>query len=190
VLGASGGLGRIAVQILKGWRCHVTGVCSSAAIDQLGNQLPVDRLFAYDTNADQLNQLRNEFDVILDYRPAGAFPELACLHALRSTFGSCYVTASSPVLRHLDQDGMVLGSVRVAFDLIGLHLSAAQTGRQVRWAFYRPDRNALAQIAKLVDKQVLQAPIDHVVDFEDVPNAYQTAASGHSRGRIVIRHQT
>lgn len=191
VVGASGGLGQIAVQILKGWRCYVTAVCSASAIEQLSmNRLPADRLFAYDTEQLELNQLRNEFDAILDYRPADSQPTLVYAQSLKANFSSFYVTASSPVLRHLDRDGWILGSACIALDLAGLHVKAAQSGRHVRWAFYHPNRCGLNELARLVDEDIVQAPLDRMFDFDQVPQAYEAMASGHSRGRIVIRHKS
>ena len=109
ILGASGGLGMIAAQILKSWNCHVTAVCSSAAIQQLEERCPVDRCLAYDRDDDQLNQLRSDFNCILDFRPINSKPKHVYLDSLKANCASCYVTATTPVLDRFDKNGLLLG---------------------------------------------------------------------------------
>ena len=55
VLGGSGGVGTLAIQLLKAWGAYVTTTCSSQATSWLNEKTEVDDCIDYKTN--QLDSL-------------------------------------------------------------------------------------------------------------------------------------
>uniref|UniRef100_H2Z233 Alcohol dehydrogenase-like C-terminal domain-containing protein n=1 Tax=Ciona savignyi TaxID=51511 RepID=H2Z233_CIOSA len=57
-----------------------------------------------------------------------------------------------------------------------------------RWAYYKPDRRGLLEIARLVDSGVIQPVLqtNGVYDFNDVPKAFKALSKGSARGKSVI----
>jgi NADPH:quinone reductase-like Zn-dependent oxidoreductase len=169
VVGASGGVGCLAVQIAASMGAVVTAVCSAANADWLrglGAHHVVDYAKTDFTQADE------RYDVILDMIGDRTIPE--CRRAL--TPGGTYISGAGkggdwfgPMPRVF---GMMLRSIGASHRLVPLAARATAA-----------DLDALRL---LVDAGTLRPVIDKRFTFDAVPDAYRAQAAGHARGRIVV----
>ncbi|XP_037083533.1 reticulon-4-interacting protein 1 homolog, mitochondrial-like [Pollicipes pollicipes] len=184
VLGASGGVGSLAVQLLKAWGCEVTATCAADAVP-LVESLGADVVLDYTSpRADEHLALMQGYDLILDC--SGQSSE-GRLPLLKPWTYSKYVTLSPPLLRNVDEGGLLAGSLRNAAQLVQSNIASHSRGSSFRWAFFMPNGCALRQIRDLVDDGKIRPVVQHEVPFEAVPSAFSQVAAGHNRGKTVIR---
>lgn len=160
VVGASGGVGHLAVQIAKAMGAHVTGVCSernTALVRRLGAQATVDY-----TKANAYEGLP-PFDLILDC--VGSAPA-AFLDKLvpRGVFAAC---VPGPAV-----------FARRALNLL--------SSRQVLPVMMRPNASDLAVLDGLFEKKKLEVVIDSRYPAEQLGQAWKRSASGRTAGKIVV----
>ncbi|XP_021084708.1 reticulon-4-interacting protein 1, mitochondrial isoform X2 [Mesocricetus auratus] len=110
ILGASGGVGTFAIQIMKAWGAHVTAVCSQDA-GALVKKLGADEVVDYTSGSveEQLKSLKL-FDFILDN--VGGSTETWALNFLKKWSGATYVTLVTPFLLNMDQLGIADGMLQ------------------------------------------------------------------------------
>ncbi|XP_077486895.1 NAD(P)H oxidoreductase RTN4IP1, mitochondrial-like [Amblyomma americanum] len=185
VLGASGGVGTFAVQLLKAWNGIVTATCSTGAAE-LVSKLGTDNVIDY-TAPDYEAQLLQgpRFDFILDCvgTHQGSLSPTKLLHRGRL---STYVTVVSPVLRNTDDFGLVPGAALSACQALQLTAKELLDGRSARWAFFCTNADALKEMAELVDLGKVTPVVSSPYPFMEIPKAYHKMKEGHARGKIVI----
>ncbi|XP_076408479.1 NAD(P)H oxidoreductase RTN4IP1, mitochondrial isoform X1 [Peromyscus maniculatus bairdii] len=110
ILGASGGVGTFAIQIMKAWGAHVTAVCSQDA-SELVRKLGADEVIDYTLGSveEQLKSFKL-FDFILDN--VGGSTETWALNFLKKWSGATYVTLVTPFLLNMDQLGIADGMLQ------------------------------------------------------------------------------
>uniref|UniRef100_G3MKU1 Enoyl reductase (ER) domain-containing protein n=1 Tax=Amblyomma maculatum TaxID=34609 RepID=G3MKU1_AMBMU len=184
VLGASGGVGTFAVQLLKAWNGIVTATCSTGAAE-LVSKLGADNVIDYmapDYEAQLLQGPR--YDFILDC--VGAHQGMSPTKLLHRGRLSTYVTVVSPVLRNTDDLGLVSGTALSAFQALQLTAKELLDGRSARWAFFCTNADALKDMAELVDLGKITPVVSSPFAFTEIPEAYRKMKEGHARGKIVI----
>uniref|UniRef100_A0A131Z0N4 Zinc binding oxidoreductase n=1 Tax=Rhipicephalus appendiculatus TaxID=34631 RepID=A0A131Z0N4_RHIAP len=184
VLGASGGVGSFAVQLLRAWNGSVTATCSTGAaemVSKLGADTVVDYT-APDFEAQLLHGPR--FDFILDC--VGTHQGLSPTKLLHKGRLSTYVTVVSPVLRNTDNMGIFSGMALSAYQALQVTVKELADGRSARWAFFCPNANALKEISELVDLGKVTPIVSSTFPFLEVPAAYHKMKEGHARGKIMI----
>lgn len=184
VLGASGGVGTFAVQLLKAWDGLVTATCSTSAVEMVSN-LGADNVVDYtapDFEAQLLNGPR--FDFILDC--VGSHQGLSPTKLLHRGRLSTYVTVVSPVLRNTDEMGLLSGMALSACQAVQLTVKELADGRSARWAFFCTNADALREIAALVDLGKVTPVVSTTYPFVETLMAYHKIKEGHARGKIVI----
>lgn len=181
VLGASGGVGSLAVQMLQAEGVEVVATCSTDAVATLHN-LGDAKVVDY-TSEDSNSLLIGEspYDIILDC--AGKGSEYA--NELPWRFGS-YITFKSPLLKNFDSDGLIAGGFKNARDLIASNVSAAQGKGLVKWGYFMPAQNGIQHLKKLAENRKLLPIIDSTFSFDSLPEAYKKVQEGHLRGKVVI----
>lgn len=181
VLGAAGGVGNMAVQILQAEGVEVVATCGSDAVPLIQN-LGVTKVVDY-TADDSDSSLVNEspFDIILDC--AGKGSEYAA--TLPWTFGS-YITFKSPLLKNFDSYGLMAGGLRNAKDLLTSNISTMSGNGSVKWGYFMPAQNGIQYLKGLAEKQKLLPIIDSTFSYEALPEAYQKVQNGHLRGKVVV----
>lgn len=198
ILGASGGVGSMAVQMCRAENCHVIGTGSTDA-EQMVRGLGADQFIDY-TREDYEQQLSalGTIDLILDC--AGRGTEYSKAHQWQ--FNS-YVTFSSPVLRNVDSDGIIGGGLKSVTEIVRANckIMAQGEGRRsatsssssagaslgaVKWAYFVAHPQGMKYIRKLADKGQLRPVISHRVPFRTLPDAFQLMAQGHVRGKIAV----
>lgn len=161
IIGASGGVGTLAVQIAKQMKMHVTGVCSTRNLDFV-RALGADALIDY-TKGDY-RKTAGEFDIVFDVTSYET--PLTCKALLGrkghfiSTGGQGMSMLATPLYRVLGKkaDTVVVES-------------------------YRQDLDTLAD---MVEQGMLKPIIDSVFPLEDSEAAYERNRSGRCRGKVVI----
>jgi|ERR1712137_55258 len=184
VLGASGGVGSIAVQLLKSWGSSVVATCSSDAVPLLEN-LGCDFVIDY-TSADSEVMLEGlgGFDVVLDCTGRS---EGFNLNLLKSWANAKYVTLSPPTLNNFDNNGLLGGILKTGMDLMSNNTSALMEGKTMRWGFFMPNPCALKKMSSLANDSKLKGVIDSTYSYECLPDAYAKLKAGHARGKVIIQ---
>ncbi|XP_035420724.1 reticulon-4-interacting protein 1, mitochondrial isoform X2 [Cygnus atratus] len=184
ILGASGGVGTFAVQLVKAWGAHVTAVCSHDA-SALMKKLGADDVIDYKSGnlEEQLKPLPL-FDFILDN--VGGSTEKWALNLLKKWSGATYVTLVTPFLINMDKLGVADGMLQTGVTIGSKTVKHLLKGVHYRWAFFMPSGPSLDEIAELVDSGKIQPVIDQVFPFSEVPKAFLKLEEGHARGKTVI----
>ncbi|XP_007523985.1 reticulon-4-interacting protein 1, mitochondrial isoform X1 [Erinaceus europaeus] len=184
ILGASGGVGTFAIQVMKAWNAHVTAVCSqdaSALVKKLGADAVID--YRSGNVEEQLKSLKS-FDFILDN--VGGSTETWALKSLKKWSGATYVTLVTPFLLNMDQLGIADGMLQTGVTVGSKTLKHFWQGVHYRWAFFMASGPYLDDIAKLVDEGKIQPVIEKTFPFSKVPEAFLKVERGHARGKTVI----
>ncbi|XP_036621823.1 reticulon-4-interacting protein 1, mitochondrial [Trichosurus vulpecula] len=184
ILGASGGIGTFATQLLKAWGAHVTAVCSGDAAD-LVKKLGADDVIDYRSGnvEEQLKSLKL-FDFVLDN--VGGGTEDWAPKYLKKWSGATYVTLVTPFLLNIDQLGIADGMVQTGFTMGSKALKHLCQGVHYRWAFFVPSGVYLDDIAELVEAGKVQPVIEQTFPFSQVPQAFLKTEGGHARGKTVV----
>lgn len=181
VLGAAGGVGNLAIQMLLAEGVEVVATCGTDAVSLVQN-LGISKVVDY-TAADSETMLVGEspYDIILDC--AGKGSEYAS--ALPWTFGS-YITFKSPLLKNFDEHGLISGGFINAKNLITSNLSALSGNGTVKWGYFVPAQHGIQYLKKLVEKEKLLPIIDSTYPYCALPQAYKRVQEGHLRGKVVV----
>ncbi|XP_069866281.1 reticulon-4-interacting protein 1, mitochondrial [Dipodomys merriami] len=184
ILGASGGVGTFAIQIMKAWGAHVTAVCSQDA-SELVKKLGADDVVDYKCGSveEQLKSLR-PFDFILDN--VGGSTEKWALNFLKKWSGATYVTLVTPFLLNMDRLGIADGMLQTGVTMGTKALKHFWQGVHYRWAFFMASGLYLDEISELVDAGKIQPVIEQTFPFSKVPEAFLKVERGHARGKTVI----
>ncbi|AEF40621.1 NAD(P)-dependent alcohol dehydrogenase [Hoyosella subflava] len=159
IIGASGGVGTLAVQIAKALGCHVTGVCSGR-----------NRLRVIDLGA----------DAVIDYtegdfrRDSGPF-DLVFDVTSYETPKSCAAI--------LKPKGYFVSTGGHARSVIAIRTSLS---RRERGVIVRPLRRDLETLNEMIESGELKPIIDSRFPFAETQEAYNRSRSGRAQGKIVI----
>lgn len=162
VIGASGGVGHLAVQVARRLGARVTGVCSGRNADwvrELGAERMVDYTRRHYTDEDA------DFDVVLD---AVAVQSYWSCKSLLAAGGTYVTTVPGP-------------SFVAAFPLAPLF------GHRVRTFLADPNPRDLAQLGRWADEEVLRPRIEREFPLEAASAAHELSESGRVRGKLVLR---
>ncbi|KAG4066006.1 hypothetical protein HA402_001253 [Bradysia odoriphaga] len=182
ILGASGGVGSIAVQIAKAEGAEVVATCATDAIPLI-EALGVTHVVDY-SSSDASNDLTQygPYDIILDCAGKGS------LHAAEIPWRyKHYVTFSSPTLKNIDAMGLACGSAKNLFELVQENIKSLTTQQGfVKWAYFVPAPHGIDYLKNLVDRNKLLPIVEKVYDFKEADQAYKRVSEGHLRGKIVL----
>lgn len=146
ILGASSGVGTLAVQMGKAENMIITATCGTDFVEMVKN-LGADYVIDY-TTGDLIKKFRGQsFDVILDCTGLGS--EYA--PKLPRKFGQ-YITLMSPLIRNTDSSGVFLGLITSVFNFIKLNIQSSnvvQERRLVRMVFFKVDPVGIAYLRNL-----------------------------------------
>ncbi|XP_066557749.1 NAD(P)H oxidoreductase RTN4IP1, mitochondrial isoform X2 [Amia ocellicauda] len=184
IIGASGGIGTFAIQLLKAWDSHVTVTCSQNA-EQLVRGFGADHVVDYragDVEA-KLKTLE-KFDLILDN--VGGETEKWALSFLKPWSGAKYVTLVTPFLLNTDRLGVADGMLQTGVTIGTKALRHLCKGVHYRWGFFAPSGPALDEVRELVDAGKIRPVVEQQFSFPEVPQAFEKVEKGHARGKTVI----
>ncbi|XP_055297424.1 reticulon-4-interacting protein 1, mitochondrial-like [Sitodiplosis mosellana] len=182
ILGASGGVGTLAVQIAKAEQMNISATCSTDSVETV-KKLGAGRVIDYRTE-NVSEAVRGQFyDIILDAAGLGA--DYAT--SLPWKF-SQYITLQPPLLNDTDSGGIILGSVKSALTLIKNNVKTIHGKRGLlKWGFFIPAPQGIEYLRKLVENGQLKPIIDSTYDFNAAKEAFEKVAKGHLRGKVVVK---
>lgn len=166
IIGAGGGVGTFAVQLVKHFGASVNAVCGEKNV-QLMHDLGADEVINYQES--DIARIDRRFDLVLAVN--GHYP-LSTYKRLLTERGNCVVIGGS-----LSQ---VLKTM-----LFGKLLSLGKQKLRVLKA--KPDANDLDFVIKLVEEGNLTPVIDRVYRLADTAEAMSYIGEGHARGKVVIQ---
>ncbi|QGZ93818.1 zinc-binding dehydrogenase [Terricaulis silvestris] len=176
----AGGVGSFAIQLMKAWGAHVASICSTRNVElvkSLGADVVVD--YTKDDFADLLQEYDVAFDTAFD-------TEEKLLGALKTNAGAHYVSIVTPRFQFIDKYGLDEGQKHGDAFLAQRKAEQEALGRRYDWCFMRPNGEALAIIAKLVEAGQIRPVIDSVYTMENLAEAHQRCETKQARGKIVI----
>ncbi|KAL6429070.1 hypothetical protein ACFW04_008099 [Cataglyphis niger] len=181
IMGGSGGVGTLAIQLLKAWNMHVISTCSSDAIDML-QCLGADIVIDYkQDDADIKIISEGPYDIILDCANQG--PEYV---RMKGYPHSTYIALNSPLLKNTDQHGLVVGMAKNVQDFLKFNIPRQENKSCVKWGFFIPSQTGIKVLQKLVENKEIVPVVQQVHPFQDLPLAFEKMRQGHVRGKLVI----
>lgn len=182
VHGAAGALGRLGLQLLSNWGCHIAAVCDRGRAEDcraLGAHDVVER------GVNVIRTLPNDFDVVLNF--ANWDDELALASRLApDALG--HATTVHPLLGHFDRLGWIRGAMASRRDkaLVNAAVRARAPNGQYHWTIFKPDPGALDELAAGLTERRYGLPVGLTVPFEQAHAAFQHVCAGQF-GRAVLR---
>jgi NADPH:quinone reductase-like Zn-dependent oxidoreductase len=171
VIGASGGVGSLAVQIAKSLGATVTGVCSTAKAD-LVRSLGADDVIDY--TRETFTDGARRWDLIID--TAGRRPLSQLRRALTPT-GSLVIVGGDGGGHWTG--GFFRGMLRAP--IVSLFV-----GQRLRGLATKIEREDLVTLTQMVEAGTVEAVIDRTYPLIEAPDAIRYLAEGHATGKIVI----
>ncbi|XP_075153764.1 NAD(P)H oxidoreductase RTN4IP1, mitochondrial [Haematobia irritans] len=182
VLGGSGGVGSLAIQMLKAKGFQIVSTCSEDARELVQNQ-GADVAVDYN-NPVEVESLRSyaPYDVVLDC--SGQGPKGA--EILNFKYNQ-YVTFSSPVLKNIDNSGMALGLLKNVGSLVETNIkSFSEQKGPIKWGFFTPAPQGIEFLKQMVERKKILPLIEKSYNFAQMPEAFQRVKNGHLRGKVVV----
>ncbi|XP_030383081.1 reticulon-4-interacting protein 1 homolog, mitochondrial [Scaptodrosophila lebanonensis] len=183
VFGGSGGVGTLAIQMLKSQGVQVLATCSENAVEMV-RCLGADHVVDYNNPAD-MDTLCNyaPYDIVLDCAGQGSQQAAQLKFDFRQ-----YITFSSPLLANIDKQGLGLGLLKNVADLLESNAKAiTQRGGLVKWGFFAPASHGIEFLQSLVQHKKLIPLIDSSFEFAELPKAFERLKCGHLRGKVVVK---
>jgi NADPH:quinone reductase-like Zn-dependent oxidoreductase len=173
VHGAAGGLGRLALQTLSAWGARVTAVAKAADRQMC---LEAGAAEAVDRAQNPFATLRRTFDATLNF--ATWDDERALLGCLRDG-AMGHATTVHPLVQNFDERGWVGGAWRTMADKREMRALLPKGTRSYVWVLFRPETEALSEMARLVEEGRLDLPVGLRAPFRDARDAFE-----HMRRRL------
>ena len=168
LVGASGGVGRFAIQIAKALGAEVTGVCSTAKVD-LVRSLGADHVIDY--TQEDFARTRPQYDLILDM---GGNRSLSQLRRALRPGGTLVSVGSEQGNRWVGGAGWIQAMLLSRFV------------RSLRPLASEPNQADLRFLTELIETDKVTPVIDKTYPLSEVPDAIRYLKAGHAQGKIVI----
>jgi NADPH:quinone reductase-like Zn-dependent oxidoreductase len=166
IVGASGGVGRFAVQLAKHLGAEVTGVCSRTNFE-LVRGLGADHVIDYKT--EDFTQSGKRYDVIFDIADA-------------TSFGRCRSS--------LTQDGRYLTLYISVGVLLQMALTSLTGGPQAKFSVAFGDRKDMEQLSDLIEQGVIRPVIAKHFPLARIADAHAEAETGRLHGSVMVKPLT
>jgi len=182
ILGASGGVGKMGVQICQARGFHTIGVCSGKNRD-LVMSLGASEVIDYKEH-DWSEKLKDDkVDVVFDFAPSGADSTTAWEKAIKvlkpGRIGE-FITISGP-----DEKGEV--SLGKLVDMLArVAWRNTFSGFKHRFVLKQASTAKLETLKEYVEGGTLKPVVEKVYPFSDVPKAYDHLMSGRAVGKICV----
>lgn len=167
IIGASGSIGTIAVQLAKTFGAHVTAVCSTANID-LVKSLGADRVIDY--RVDDFATQAETYDIVFDTVAKSSFGQAKRVLTRRGVY---LVTAPSCATVFRMLWGFIAGGKRAIMAATGLRCAKDQAAD-------------LELLKGMFEAGALVTVIDRTYPFEQIAKAHSYVEQGHKIGNVVI----
>ena len=183
VQGGAGGIGSVAIQMLKAWGAYVATTCSEQQMISVRG-LGADQIIDYGRE-DYSAKLSN-FDVALE--TVGGALEDKTLSILRKDGKGKFVTLIHPLLKTFDDAGLLVGAVKNLRQLMARRNYAQSLGvGGYHWATFSPNLQALNTMRDFVINGRMRPHIDREFDLVEMVKAHEYCEQGKANGKVVIR---
>ena len=181
VHGANGGLGRLALHVLRTWGSRVTAICAPGTRDDC-IALGADR--ALEHGPGSIESLPDDYQVVLNFASWDDEPRLASRLG-PDAWGQA--TTVHPLLGNFDRLGWLHGALATRRERARMRSLVAARAPRARyaWIVFRPDRPALDALAESVRERGLSLPVGLAVPLENAAAAFEHVRSGKA-GRAVL----
>jgi len=169
ILGSSGGVGTMAIQLARHFGAVITAVCSTRNMEQ-AKSLGADRVIDY--SKEDFAAGKKKYDLIVAVN--GNYSFLKCRRALKP--GGRYV--------------MVGGALTQIFKAIVLGKPLSMGSRKMLFLAAKMDTEILKYLMKLASDGIIRPVIEKYYTPDATPEAMRYAAAGHAQGKVVIRWNT
>lgn len=179
VLGAAGGLGTLALQMLSAWGAAVVAIARPqdfAACREAGAAVCVD------STDKPFASVSRTFDATLNF---------ASWEHDRSLFGCLrdgalgHATTVHPLLGNFDEFGWVRGALKTMSDKRRQRAALPKGAQNYAWTVFRPEPAAFAELRQFVEQGRASLPIGLRVPLTNAVLAFDQVRSGR-RGRALI----
>ncbi|XP_065347775.1 reticulon-4-interacting protein 1 homolog, mitochondrial-like [Cloeon dipterum] len=184
VLGGSGGVGSIAVQMLRAWGSRVVATCKTDAVPTL-ESFGLEAVLDY-TSPDFARDVKlcGPYDVILN---AAGLPGTPHMDSIKEWKLARYITLSPPLLSNSDSLGVPFGTVKSVLDASAKNFESLKSkGAITQWGFFAPSQTGLKQLMRLVNEGKVKPLVHKKFKFSELPLAYKCQQEGHVRGKIIV----
>jgi NADPH2:quinone reductase len=162
IIGASGSIGTVALQLAKYFGAEVTGVCSTANME-LVKSLGADKVIDY--TREDFTRNGETYDIIFDTVSKSSFS--LCKNSLKKN--GCYLLTVAK-LRHY--------AIMLVTSLAG--------GKRLLCGMSIEKINALNFIKELIENNKLKPVMDKYYPLEQIAEAHEYVEKGHKKGNVVI----
>jgi NADPH:quinone reductase-like Zn-dependent oxidoreductase len=166
ILGSSGGVGTMAIQLAKHFGAVVTAVCSTRNVEQ-ARSLGADRVIDY--TKEEFAPGDRRYDLVVAVN--GNYSLLKCRKALK------------PDGRYV----MVGGALTQIFKAIVIGKPLSLGRRKMLFLAAKTNTDDLRYLLGLASDRIIRPVIEKFHTPETTAEAMKYAAGGHARGKIVIR---
>jgi D-arabinose 1-dehydrogenase-like Zn-dependent alcohol dehydrogenase len=179
--GASGGLGRLAVQLLHAWGSQVTAICGAGARDEC---LALGARHAVVRGPAAIASLPLDFQVVLNF---GAWEDELPLVSRIGIDALGHATTVHPLLASFDELGWLGGGAACwrQWKRVQSAIACRALKARYRWTVFRPDREALSALLAGLGERRFWLPIGILATLEDAGRAFAHVAARHA-GRAVL----
>jgi NADPH:quinone reductase-like Zn-dependent oxidoreductase len=177
--GAAGGLGTLALQTLSAWGAKATAIAKAtdlAACYAAGATEAIDR------DQNPFATLRGAFDATLNF--ATWNDELKLLSCL-SQGALGHATTVHPLIQNFDELGWVGGAVQTIKQKKRMRAILPKGSRHYAWVLFKPEAEALSELARLVKQGRLSLPIGIQAPLRDIQAAFDHVRR-HRPGRALV----
>jgi NADPH:quinone reductase-like Zn-dependent oxidoreductase len=169
IVGASGAVGSVAVQLAKAFGAEVTGVCSTSKVDMV-QALGADHVIDY--TRDDFAGSGERYDLILDI---GGNSSLSRLRRSLVRKGTLVIVGGEGRGRWIGLDRQIRALMLSPF-----------VGQKLGTFVAKENAQDLLTLNELIDSGKLTPIVDRTYPLSDAPAAMRELERGHARGRIVI----
>lgn len=181
--GGAGGVGTFAIQLAKWLGAHVTTTASPrgrALVEQLGADEVVD--YTAERIGDRVREMDGVFDLVGGDTLDQSFAVVKTGRKVVSV-----VAMPEPETARKDLGGGPALAALFWLASFGLRRKAKRYGANYRFLFMHPSGSELAELAHLVNGNVLHPVIDRVFPFADIDQAFEYLETGRAKGKVVVQ---
>jgi D-arabinose 1-dehydrogenase-like Zn-dependent alcohol dehydrogenase len=181
VNGASGALGRLALQLLSAWGSVVTAICGNGTADDC---LAAGAERAVERGPATIAALPSEFQIVLNF---GSWDDDLPLASRLAADALGHATSVHPLLANFDRLGWLRGALASRCEWKAGRSAVARRAQKARysWTLFKPDREALDVLAAGVRERRFSLPVASCSPFQHASAAFAHVAMGKG-GRAVL----
>ena len=166
VIGASGGVGTLAVQLAKHYGAEVTGVTSARNLEQ--------------TRAIGA-------DYVIDYRKADCLANGKQYDLILAVQGDASPREYKHALAKGGATVVIGGALNRVFQVMAFGWIYSMGGKRIRVLAAKPNAADTEALMQLVAAGSIRPVIEKIVPLEELDEAFHYVSAGHASGKVVVR---